>query len=78
VRYGRRSGKKGLSAGEEVVFFLADSLKKLPSEIRSMSSSDVFGLLKFYKEQGKRQRNEVDIDDLSSDQVVQMFGAENG
>jgi hypothetical protein len=43
-----------------------------------MSSSDVFGLLKFYKEQGKRQRNEVDIDDLSSDQVVQMFGAENG
>jgi hypothetical protein len=53
-------------------------LKKFPHEVRALPSSDVFLMLAYYRLQGKRARNEVDIDDLSDEDVVKMFGAENG
>jgi hypothetical protein len=54
---------------------LSETLHKTPAEIRAMQAGDVLLLVRFFKENEARRKNEVDLEDVDPAQFSKMIGA---
>ena len=69
------SRKKRLTESERLICSLSETLNKTPAEIRAMQAGDVFMLVRYFKENEARRKNEVDLEDIDPAQLSKMMGA---